>query len=143
MFSTVIRFNVYFEALVDVFVTASKLPVVTLGTWYIREQKQYDRWTEQTYQHIYGERHDEHGHQEVGEAEADDEVVGGGLQAALTVDAEDHQDVAEEGEEREDDEDEGVVVLGMGHGTGGVRRVPGVVELLQKREVVPVALTKH
>lgn len=140
MISTVIRLNVYFEALVDVFVTASKLPVVTLGTWYIKEQKQYDRWT---YQHIHGERHDEHGHQEVGEAEADDEVVGGGLQAALTVDAEDHQYVAEEGEEREDDEDESVVVLGMGHGTGGVRRVPGVVELLQKREEVPVALTKH
>lgn len=38
MFSTVIRFiYVYFEALVRVFVTANKLIVVTLGTWYIRE----------------------------------------------------------------------------------------------------------
>lgn len=96
-----------------------------------------------THQHVDGEGHDEHGDEEVGDTEAHDEVVGGGLETALTVDTEDDKDVAEEGEEREHDQDKGIVVLILGHGSGGVGRVSRVVVLLQKGEEVPVEVSKH
>lgn len=49
------------------------------------------------------EGQDEEGEQQVGDGEADDEVVGGGLQRPLRADAETHQPVAAHDEQDEDD----------------------------------------
>ena len=63
-----------------------------------------------THQDVDGEGHDESGDEQVGNGQTDDEVIGGRLQRSLFVDTEDHQNVAEDGEEREEDEDESPVV---------------------------------
>lgn len=63
-----------------------------------------------TYLKVYGERHDNDGHEKIGEGKADDVVVCSSLQRSLAVDGEDDQHITEEGEEREYQEEEGQVV---------------------------------
>ena len=94
-----------------------------------------------THQNVDGERHYKDGDEEIGQREADNEVVGGRLEAALPVDSQDDKDVAEKGEEWKEDEDESPVVLfggvsGLGAvgGDAPVARAVGPVEAVVGRE---------
>lgn len=55
--------------------------------------------------------HNQRGHQQVGDGQADDQVVGGGLQSLLPRDGHAHQHVAEDDDEDEEGEQHGVVVV--------------------------------
>lgn len=55
--------------------------------------------------------HDQRGHQQVGDGQADYQVVGGGLQRLLPGDGHAHQHVAEDDDEDEEGEQHGVVVV--------------------------------
>lgn len=64
-----------------------------------------------TDQHVDGERHDHERHQEVGQRQADDEVIGDGLQGAFAAHADYDQHVAEQGEYGEHDQSESPIVF--------------------------------
>lgn len=55
--------------------------------------------------------HDQRGHQQVCHGQADDQVVGGGLQGSLPGHCHAHQDVAKDDDEDEEGEQHGVVVV--------------------------------
>lgn len=65
----------------------------------------------QTYLQVDNPRHDERGNEEVSHGEADDQVVGGGLQSLLTGHGHAHQHVAKDDDEDEQREQHGVVVV--------------------------------
>ena len=65
----------------------------------------------QTYLQVDDPGHDQRGHQEVGHSEADDQVVGGGLQRLLTGHSHAHQHVAKDDDEDEQGEQHGIVVV--------------------------------
>lgn len=66
----------------------------------------------QTYLQVDHPGHDQRGHQEVSHSEADDQVVGGGLQRLLTGHSHAHQHVAKDDDEDEQGEQHGIVVVG-------------------------------
>lgn len=57
--------------------------------------------------------HHQHGHQEVGDSQADYQVVGGGLQVLLPGHGHAHQHVAKDNDKDEQGEQHGVVVVWM------------------------------
>lgn len=74
---------------------------------------------------VHEEGQDEDGQQQVGDGEADDEVVGGGLERPLGADAEAHQPVASDDEEDEDDaQHQGGDVVAPRRGRRGLAAVP-------------------
>lgn len=58
--------------------------------------------------------HDQRGHQEVGDSQADYQVVGGGLQGLLPGYGHANQHVAEDNDEDEQGEQHGIVVVRVG-----------------------------
>lgn len=66
-----------------------------------------------TYLQVDDPGHDQRGHQKVSHRQADDQVVGGGLQGFLPWHRHAHQDVAEYDDEDEQREQHGVVVVLM------------------------------
>lgn len=65
----------------------------------------------QTYLQVDHPGHDQCGHQEVSHSEADDQVVGGGLQRLLAGHSHTHQHVAKDDDEDEQGEQHGIVVV--------------------------------
>lgn len=57
-----------------------------------------------TYQIVDGERHDDSGHQKIGERQTDYEIVGDRTKTLLTKDCHDDEAVAEHGAERKQNE---------------------------------------
>lgn len=64
-----------------------------------------------SYLQVHDPGHDQRSHQKVGHGQADDQVVGGGLQGLLSGHGHAHQHVAEDDDEDEQSEQHGVVVV--------------------------------
>ena len=87
----------------------------------------------QAYRDVNGERHHQSGDQQIGDGQTDDEVVGGRLEGPLPVNAQNDQHVAENGQQREEEEQKGPEVLGfvfVADGGAVVVRSVGVVVVL-------------
>jgi len=66
---------------------------------------------EVTYQKIDSKWHHDHGDQEIGDGQRDYKIIRDCLQRALAAHGQDDQDVAEEGQDGEQDQDERPVVV--------------------------------
>lgn len=66
-----------------------------------------------THQHVDGERHYEHGDEQIGDGQAHDEVIGDRLQGPLSNHGQYNQHVAEQGQTGDDDEDQGPPTVGV------------------------------
>lgn len=67
----------------------------------------------ETHQHVDGERHHEDRDEQIGDGQADDEVVGYRLQGPLSNHGKYNQHVAEQGQTGDDDEDQGPPTVGV------------------------------
>jgi len=101
-----------------------------------------------THQHVDGERHYHEGDQQVGQRQADDKVIGDGLQGPFPAHADYDQHVAEQREYREHDQPERPIVLDDRDAGGLVVATGQVVEHGRRRRgvrgtvVAPVVLVR-
>ena len=120
-----------------------KSPLLKRSVIYILEKEVYcrDRWG--TYQVVDGEGHDEGGEEKVSHRQGHYEVVGDGLQRTFLVYGHEHQNVAEHGEDWEQQQQQspvvllrvdGVVIPGAVHGAvlfNDVRLINGAIIILE------------